>query len=128
MKSVNVYRKNKGIMKDKKNTREIIASRLMLARKNAGLSQAQAADKLKLQRPAISEIEAGRRKVTAEELVLFSDIYQTDLGWLAGEDVNTADPVRDQLQLAARNIAHLDPNDLEKVINLLSSIARPKDK
>lgn len=114
-------------MKEKKNTREIMASRLTIARKNAGLSQAQAAEKLELQRPTISEIEAGRRKVTAEELVQFSDIYQTELGWLAGEDADTADPVRDQLQLAARNIAHLDPDDLEKVIDLLSSIARPKD-
>lgn len=115
-------------MKDKQDTREIMASRLAIARKNAGLSQAQAAEKLGLQRPAISEIEAGRRKVTAEELVQFSSIYKTDLGWLAGEDEAKADPVRDQLQLAARNIAHLDPNDLEKVIDLLSSIARPKSK
>lgn len=115
-------------MKNKKDTREIMASRLTIARKNAGLSQAQTAEKLGLQRPAISEIEAGRRKVTAEELVQFSDMYKTDLGWLAGEDAEKADPMRDKLQLAARNIAHLDPADLEKVIDLLSSIARPKGK
>jgi transcriptional regulator with XRE-family HTH domain len=115
-------------MKDKQDTREIMASRLTIARKNAGLSQAQVAAMLGLQRPAISEIEAGRRKVTAEELVQFSNIYKTGLGWLAGEDVDKADPVRDQLQLAARNIAHLDPADLEKVIALLSSIAPPRGK
>lgn len=114
-------------MKDKMDTREIIASRLMIARKNAGLSQAQVALKMELQRPAISEIEAGRRKVTAEELVQFSEIYRTDIGWLSGTDADKADTARDQLQLAARNIADLDPKDLEKVITLLSSVKRSKD-
>ena len=40
-----------------------IAERLKKARELSGLSQAQVALKLNVQRPAISEIEAGRRKV-----------------------------------------------------------------
>jgi transcriptional regulator with XRE-family HTH domain len=113
-------------MKDKKDTREIMASRLLIARNNSGLSQAQVATMLGLQRPSISEIEAGRRRVSAEELVQFASIYKTDISWLAGEDVSQVDPVRDKLQLAARNIAHLNADDLEKVIGLLSSVARSK--
>ena len=48
--------------------RQIIASRPAIARKRAGLSQSQVALKIGLQRPAISEIEAERRRVAAEEL------------------------------------------------------------
>ena len=45
-----------------------IAGRLRLARETAGLSQGQAAKRLGLHRPTVSEIEAGRRRVTAEEV------------------------------------------------------------
>ena len=47
---------------------EQIANRIRTARENAGLSQGQAAKLLGFQRPTISEIEAGRRRVTAVEL------------------------------------------------------------
>lgn len=107
--------------------RELIASRLAAARKRAGLSQSQAAAKLGLPRPSISEIEAGRRRVAADELVQFAEIYAVDVGWLAGQGETQVDPLRDQLQLAARDVAKLKPDDLEKVIDLLSSL-RPKEQ
>ncbi len=109
-------------MKDPKELRSIIASRLATARTNAGLSQTQVAAKLGLPRPSISEIEGGRRKVAAEELARFADLYSVDLNWLAGHDASRADPIRDRLQLAARKVANLRPEDLEKVIDLLTSL------
>jgi transcriptional regulator with XRE-family HTH domain len=51
-----------------------IASRLRLARENAGLSQGQVAKKMNLHRPTVSEIEAGRRRVSAEELARFAEL------------------------------------------------------
>jgi len=102
--------------------RKLIGSRLAIARKRAGLSQAQVAKELKLQRPSISEIEAGRRRVAAEELVSFADLYSVDINWLAGRDEEKIDIVRDQLQLAARKVAGLKEEDLEKVIDLLTSL------
>ena len=54
-----------------------IAERLRSAREVAGLTQGQAAKLLGLHRPTVSEIEAGRRKVSAEELGQFGDIYGT---------------------------------------------------
>src|SRR5689334_16351705 len=108
-------------MKETIKTRKIIGSRLALARERAGLSQAQVAEKLKLPRPSISEIEAGRRRVAVDEMVKFADIYRVDMNWLAGQGVQTVDSMRDKLQLAARNIANLKSEDLEKVIDLLTS-------
>jgi len=107
--------------------RELIASRMAAARKRSGLSQAQAASELGLPRPSISEIEAGRRRVAADELVRFADLYAVDIAWLAGEGESKVDPLRDQLLLAARDVAKLRSADLEKVIDLLSSL-RPKEQ
>lgn len=107
--------------------RKIIASRMAIARERAGLSQAQVAKELDIPRPSISEIEAGRRRVSVEELVRFADIYQVDINWLTGQGVEDVDPVRDKLLLAAREVANLKSDDLDKVIDLLVSL-KPKGK
>lgn len=109
-------------MADIEELRRIISSRLAIARQNSGLSQAQVANQIKLPRPSITEIEAGRRRVSVEEMVQFAELYQVDLNWLSGQDADQADPVRDKLQLAARNVANLKSEDLEKVIDLLTSL------
>ncbi|HUL51865.1 MAG TPA: helix-turn-helix transcriptional regulator, partial [Opitutaceae bacterium] len=61
-----------------------IGARLRLAREQAGLSQGQAAIKLNLHRPTVSEIEAGRRRVAADELATFARLYKVSLSWLVG--------------------------------------------
>ena len=109
-------------MKSGEEIRKVIASRLSIARQQAGLSQAQAAKLLGVSRPTITEIEAGRRKVAAEELVVFSDTYDVSVEWLSGKDAENADEVRDRLQLAARNMAGMKSEDLDRVIALLTSL------
>ena len=59
--------------------KQAIAARLKQARLDAGLTQAQAAEQMGLHRPSISEIEAGRRGVSVQELVNFSTVYKTCL-------------------------------------------------
>jgi ppGpp synthetase/RelA/SpoT-type nucleotidyltranferase/DNA-binding XRE family transcriptional regulator len=61
-----------------------IAHRLHLARINATLSQGQAAKRLGMHRPTISQIEANKRRVTAEELITFSELYGVSVSWLLG--------------------------------------------
>jgi transcriptional regulator with XRE-family HTH domain len=107
--------------------RQIIGSRLAIARQRAGLSQAQVAEKLNLPRPSISEIEAGRRRVAVDELIHFAELYHVDMNWLSGKGVEDVNPMRDNLQLAARQVANLKSEDLEKVIDLLNSL-KAKDK
>ena len=102
----------------------LIASRLAIARERAGLTQVQVARLLGLHRPTISEIEAGRRSVTAQELVQFADAYHVDLDWLAGRDEVEVNQLRDELMLAARKAGDLKPDDLDKVISLLASLRR----
>ena len=113
-------------MKNSEEIRKIISSRLMLARQQAGLSQSQVAKLLEMSRPSVTEIEAGRRKVSAEELVAFSKVYKVDINWLSEQEAEGVDVMRDKLQLAARNVASLKSEDLEQVINFLTTL-RPKD-
>lgn len=98
-----------------------IAERLKKARELSGLSQAQVASKLDVQRPAISEIEAGRRKVSAEELIQFSKLYKVDSSWLLSEDDNP-DIGQGKLKFAARELSKMsdeDKNRLFEILNIL---------
>jgi transcriptional regulator with XRE-family HTH domain len=104
--------------------KEAIASRLALARKQAGLSQAQVAKMLNLHRPSITEAEAGRRNVTATEIAKLAEIYGVSVDWLACTDTDSTDEMKDRIQLAARELAKLKKEDLEKVLGLLSALKK----
>ncbi len=103
-------------------TRTAIAARIREARTMAGLSQGQVAKLMGLHRPTISEVEAGNRRVAAEELAEFAKLYDVDAAWLLGEApeaIETDDP---RIQLAARELNKLSPEDLERMLRLLSAI------
>jgi transcriptional regulator with XRE-family HTH domain len=102
-----------------------LAERLRLAREQAGLSQGQVAKLLNMHRPTISEIEAGRRRVTADEVVAFSRIYDVSVTWLSGSG-DGEDNIDDRVKLAARELAKLKPADLDKVLRLLSTMRSTK--
>jgi transcriptional regulator with XRE-family HTH domain len=99
-----------------------LADRLRMARDMAGLSQAQVAEMLDLHRPAISEIEAGRRKVSADELTKLSKIYGISVSWLTQAENEATDEYQDRVELAARELSKLQPADLERVLQLLSAL------
>ena len=101
-----------------------VAERLRMARGQAGLSQGQVARLLGKHRPTISEIEAGRRRVSAEELSRFADIYDVSASWLLGREVDSTE-FEDRVQLAARELAKLRPNDLDRVLGLLQTMRDP---
>ncbi len=88
----------------------------------AGLSQAHVADLLKVSRPAISEIESGSRKVSADEIAVLAQIYDVSSSWLLGEGESKVDLHDSRLQLAARELQKLKDDDLERLLTLLASI------
>ena len=104
--------------------RKLIASRLRTAREMAGLSQGQVAKLLGLHRPSVSEMEAGRRRVSADELSRLTEIYCVDMEWLAGAEPKSEQD-DERIRFAARQLAKLKPDDLEKIMNLLSAL-RPQ--
>lgn len=107
---------------DMETQRRAIAVRLRHARGLAGLSQSQVARLLGLARPAISEIEAGRRRVAAEELSALAGIYRVDPTWLAEGQEPGGAQVNDRVSLAARELAKLRPEDLSRVLDLLAAL------
>jgi len=99
-----------------------IARRLRMAREMAGLSQAQVALKLGVHRPTVSQIEAGRRKVSAEELVQLSQLYEVGLSWLAGTEEEPA-----EVGLAARELRKLKAEDVKVLLQLLKALRTPEE-
>src|SRR5437764_415744 len=78
--------------------KQLIAARLKQARELAGLSQGQAAKKMNMHRPTVSEIEAGNRNVTAPELSRFAELYDVDLAWLSGAGADKLEPDDERLE------------------------------
>lgn len=101
-----------------------IAARLKEARALAGLSQAQAAKVLNIHRPSMSEIEAGRRRVSAEELRLLCDAYDVDTAWVLGTSVEKIETTDPRVQLAARELAKVSPEDLERLLRMLAAMKK----
>ena len=98
-----------------------IATRLRMARKAAGLSQGQVAKKLNLHRPTISEIEAGRRRVSAEEVSALAQIYGIDANWIV-HGSNQTDGGSDKIMLAARQLSKLKDRDLDRLMELIQML------
>jgi transcriptional regulator with XRE-family HTH domain len=115
-------------MERKVSDKKSVAVRLREARAYAGLSQSQVAKILSMHRPTISEIEAGRRRVSAEELAEFARIYDVNASWLLAESRDPSDAEAASIELAARELSKLKKEDRETVIRLLRSLSSRKDE
>ena len=89
--------------------------RLKAARKYLKLSQEFVARQMNLSRPTISAIEAGQRKVTAEELARFSELYGVSVEELmygkSSDDAN--------VEMFARAFSELSDIDQKEIMNLI---------
>jgi transcriptional regulator with XRE-family HTH domain len=107
--------------------RQRIAERIREARTLAGLSQGQVAKMMGMHRPSISEIEAGNRRVSAEELTRLADLFDVSTAYLLGEapaKLSLDDP---KLQLAARELAKLSPDALDGLLRALAAVRTDSD-
>ena len=104
-----------------------IPARLRAARENAGLSQGQVAKLMKMHRPSISEMEAGNRRVSADELARLADLYDVKVAWILGETPERAATDDPRLQLAAREISKLKPAELDRLMTLIAAMREDDD-
>lgn len=104
-----------------------LPARLRAAREAAGLSQGQVAKLMDMHRPTISEMEAGNRRVSAEELARLADLYDTKVTWLLGEAPDIASTDDPKLQLAARELGKLKPDDLDRLLKLIAALKTDDD-
>lgn len=108
-------------------TKGAIAKRLRSAREQAGLSQGQVAKLLGLHRPSVSEVEAGRRSVTAEELAKLAGLYGVSVSWLACAEEEAAGLQAAKVRLAARELQKLKPADVDRLLRLLTALRRVEE-
>ena len=101
-----------------------LAARIRQARRAAGLSQSQVAQLLGLQRPSITEMESGNRRVSSEELVNLARLFEVSPTWLLESGSGENDEHLSKAQLAARELTKLEPADLDRLLELLSSMRR----
>lgn len=102
--------------------RRALAARLREARRLSGLSQGQVAQRMGLHRPSISEIEAGNRRVSADELSRFAELYDVSMAYLSGDAPNTMAIDDPRLQLAARELQKLAPESLDNLLRALAAL------
>ena len=109
-------------MSEHEQKRKAIASRLRLSREMAGLTQGQVAKSLDWHRPTVSEVEAGRRRVSAEELTTLAEMYGVNVPWIVGEVNEDSSLAADRVKLAARELSKLREEDLDRVLQLVQAL------
>ena len=114
-------------MSEHEERRKAIASRLRLSREMAGLTQGQVAKSLDWHRPTVSEIEAGRRRVSAEELATLAEMYGVNVHWIVGEKDEDSSFAADRVKLAARELSKLREEDLDRVLQLVQALRASRD-
>lgn len=104
-----------------------LGERLRDAREYLGLSQQEVADLLSVSRPAVSQMEAGKRKVSTLELREFARLYRRPYGWLVGEEVPEVpdDEITQALYRTTRELSDGDRTQLLRFAQFLSDAGGP---
>ena len=101
-----------------------LGTRLKEAREYLGLTQEDVAKLMGVSREIITNIEAGTRKVSAEELSKFSKIY----GWTMEELMEGEIAETETVQMFARTFNELSDEDQNEILNLIKFKKMYKDK
>jgi len=111
--------------KNDQDERRVLGEKLREARRYLGLKQEEVAKYLKIQRSALSEIEAGNRRVEALELNRMAKLYRQPVSYFIGEDDAEASLPVDVAHLARRaaDLSRQDRDELGRFAEYLSSRA-----
>lgn len=107
--------------------RQRIAARIREARRLSGLSQGQVAKMMGMHRPSVSEIEAGNRRVSADELARLANIFDVSTAYLLGEAPEILSIDDPKLLLAARELMKLSPDALEGLLRALAAVRTDRE-
>ncbi|MXZ71111.1 MAG: helix-turn-helix transcriptional regulator [Acidobacteria bacterium] len=92
----------------------VLSRRLKEAREYRGFSQEEVAHHLGVPRSAISLIEGGSRRVSAEELSKLAKLFQVTMESLTGHDRDASEP--ESVRMVARAAADLSATDRDEVL------------
>ena len=97
--------------------------RIKEARTELHLSQDYVAKFLGVNRTAIVEIESGKRKVSADELGKFSELFQ-----IPADELLNGRSTEMPVQMFARRFGALDEADQQEILNLIEFKRRMKER
>ncbi|WP_194611647.1 helix-turn-helix domain-containing protein [Clostridium vitabionis] len=100
---------------------QLIGSRLREARKNAGMFQADAAEKMEMSRPTLSAIESGKRTVTAEEIIRFAELYHVTSEYLL-YGMEESNPQVQRLMSYSRMFAELTTDEQKQIVSMMKNM------
>lgn len=102
-----------------------LGERLRKSREYLGLSQGEVAEYIKLSRPAVSNIEAGRRKVSTFELARLAQLYRKPYEYFLGEVPELPeDETTGALFRAARELSEDDKEQVLRFAQFLRNAGR----
>lgn len=90
-----------------------LGAKLREAREYLGLKQERVAQHMALPRTAVSEIENGRRGVSAIELTKLARLYQRPVSWFTGDEAEATVPA--DVAFLARTASALSDNDRQEL-------------
>lgn len=76
-----------GLARDRSETATVVATRLVTARRRAGLSLVEVANSLGRSRNTVADWECGRTSPSAVDLATLIDLYRCSADWILGADV-----------------------------------------
>lgn len=95
-----------------------LGERLRKAREYVGLKQEDVAKHLEIPRSALSNIEAGSRKVEVLELTRMAKLYQRPLTWFTSGETDVSDSdLPTEVAHVARAAASLSKQDCQELAN-----------
>jgi transcriptional regulator with XRE-family HTH domain len=109
--------------------RQALGERLRFAREYVGLKQEEVAKYLGIPRSALSNIEAGQRKIDVLELTRLAKLYQRPVTWFTSREGAAELELPAEIAHVARAAAGLserDRQELARFADFLKSRARAK--
>lgn len=104
-----------------------LISRLKEAREYIGVSQEKVAIYLEVNRSAVSEIESGKRSISAVELKKLAALYQRPISWFTDDLVENVPPDIEYLARTATELSDNDRGELQRFADFLKSKAGAGD-
>lgn len=99
----------------------VVAENIFLLRKASGLTQAQVAKRISVEKESISRMESGKISLNLERLQQFAELFGCPVSELLKEP---SQDIQAQLESIAALISPLEPEDREAIIHIVEDAVR----